>query len=144
MFVIIYLLLYFSLLCFYKTKSKTQQSRTCTTRSQSALQTVGQHKHCAEAQGSAQVWPGLQTFLSSIFNFKKIKQNKNQQRKQIQNLYNNTRTSVLLQYTPKIKYPSSSTQGSKDMTKSPKNKAVKVNQHRQSPSFKCSSKQDRQ
>lgn len=59
MFVIIYLLPYFSLLCFYKTKSKTKQSHTCTARSQSALQTVGQQKHRAEAQGSAQVWPGL-------------------------------------------------------------------------------------
>lgn len=77
---------------------------------------------------------GLDTEFSIILYFNlKNKTKSNKQSKQIQNLgnNNNTRASVLSQYTPKIKYPSS-TQGSKYMTASPINREVKVNQHRQS------------
>lgn len=147
MFVIIYPLLYFSCFVFTKPKAppnqKQTKSHTCKTRSKSApSENIGSAEALVLKHRAVLKFGLGYRFFPLLFSIWKIKHNKTKQSTQIQNLYNNnnnTRTSVLLQYTPKIKYPSA-TQGSKDMTKSPTNKAVKVNQHRQSSSSKRSSK----
>lgn len=71
---------------------------------------------------------GLITDFSHSSNLKQDKTNINEQKKQtkIQNLNDdkkNTGTSVLLWYTPKIKYPNS-IHGSNYMTKPPKSKEL--------------------
>lgn len=82
----------------------------------------------AGAQGRSPVGPDYRLSHSPTSNFKQNETNTNQQNKQtqIQNLnegIKNTGTSVLLWYTPKIKYPNS-IHGSSDMTKPSRNKEL--------------------
>lgn len=80
----------------------------------------------AEAQGRSPVGPDYRFSHSSISNLKQNETNKQNKQTQIQNLnedIKNTGTSVLLWYTPKIKYPNS-IHGSSDMTKPSRNKEL--------------------
>lgn len=116
MFVTTFLLLHFSSASLLQKqkppKAKKQQNKTHTIiHAQHKvkvpnLRTEGQQKLQCWSTGTFWIWPDYRFYHSSISNFK-TKQNKQTQIQSLSEDKKNTGTSIILWYTPKIKYPNS-------------------------------------